>query len=154
MIYIGLAFCIFVIDGVIKYRVEKYGKAGEILPAFRGKIKIHKHHNTGAMLSIGAAKQSMIAMISLLFTVFMTGVFVATLGNRGAYTLKMGLALLLGGAYSNTYDRLKRKYVVDYFSFSVKNKRLRNVIFNVSDFAIMIGAVLYSIGNCSKYSKR
>ena len=146
MLYIGLAFCIFVIDGLIKYRIEKYGKAGEILPALHGKIHIHKYHNTGAMLSIGAAKQSMIAMISLLFTVFMSGVFVATLGNKGARTLKVGLALLLGGAYSNTYDRLKRKYVVDYFSFPVKNNRLRNVIFNISDFAIMIGAVLYVIG--------
>lgn len=146
MSYIGLAFCIFVIDGLIKYRIEKYGKAGEVLPALRGKIVIRKYHNTGAMLSLGAAKQSMIAMISLLFTVFMTGVFVATLGNKGAHTLKLGLALLLGGAYSNTYDRIKRKYVVDYLSFPVKNKRLRNIIFNVSDFAIMIGAVLYAIG--------
>ena len=110
MLYIGLAFCIFVIDGLIKYRIEKYGEAGEILPALHGKIHIRKYHNTGAMLSIGAAKQSMIAMISLLFKVFMSGVFVATLGNKGARTLKVGLALLLGGAYSNTYDRLRRKY--------------------------------------------
>lgn len=146
MIYIGLAVCIFVIDGLIKYRIEKYGVAGEILPVLRGKIHIRKYHNTGAMLNLGAAKQSMIAMISLPFTVFMSGVFVATLGNKGAHTLKLGLALLLGGAYSNTYDRLKRKYVVDYLSFPVKNKRLRNVIFNISDFAIMIGAVLYSLG--------
>lgn len=146
MVYIGVACCIFVIDGLIKYRVEKYGKAGEILPALRGKIRIHKHHNKGAMLSVGSGKQSIIAMISLLFTVFMTGVFVATLGNYGAHTLKIGLALLLGGAYSNTYDRIKRKYVVDYVSFPVKNKRLRNIIFNISDFAIMIGAVLYVIG--------
>lgn len=147
MVYIGIAFFIFATDGLIKYWIEKKGKAGEILPALRGKIRIHKHHNKGAMLSLGAAKQPMIAMISLLFTVFMTGVFVATLGNRGARSLKLGLSLLLGGAYSNTYDRIKRKYVVDYVSFPVKNKRLRNVIFNISDFAIMIGAVLYVVGS-------
>jgi len=42
-------------------------------------------------------------------------------------------------------DRLTRGYVVDYFGFRVKNKRLRNVIFNISDFGIMIGAVLLVI---------
>ena len=37
-----------------------------------------------------------------------------TLGQKGKAALKLGLAFLLGGAFSNTYDRLKRKYVVDY----------------------------------------
>ena len=48
---------------------------------------------------------------------------------------------MLGGAYSNTYDRLVRKYVVDYVSFRVPG-RLKKVIFNIGDFCIMIGALL------------
>lgn len=56
--------------------------------------------------------------------------------------LKTGLSILLGGAYSNTYDRLVRGYVVDYFGFQVKNERLRNIVFNISDFCIMIGALI------------
>ncbi|MDE7359775.1 MAG: signal peptidase II, partial [Lachnospiraceae bacterium] len=59
---------------------------------------------------------------------------------------KAGLALLLGGAYSNTYDRLTRKYVVDYVSFPVKNRRIRRIVFNISDFCIMIGALLLVLG--------
>ena len=39
-------------------------------------------------------------------------------------------------------DRLTRGYVVDYFGFRVKNKRLRNVIFNVSDLGISGGLSL------------
>ena len=50
--------------------------------------------------------------------------------------LKTGLSLILGGAYSNTYDRLFRKYVVDYVSFEVRNPRLRNIVFNLSDFEL------------------
>ena len=60
--------------------------------------------------------------------------------------LKAGLSLLVGGAFSNTYDRLKRKYVVDYISFGVKWKGLRKVVFNVSDFCIIIGALLAAFG--------
>ncbi|MDE6319457.1 MAG: signal peptidase II, partial [Lachnospiraceae bacterium] len=41
-----------------------------------------------------------------------------------------------------TYDRLVRKYVVDYVSFPVRNPRIRRIVFNISDFCILIGALL------------
>ena len=53
---------------------------------------------------------------------------------------------LLGGAFSNAYDRLKRGYVVDYFSLNLKWEPLRRVVFNISDFCILIGAMLVAIG--------
>ncbi len=46
-----------------------------------------------------------------------------------------GLSLILGGALSNTRDRLVRKYVVDYL-------KIGRVYYNLSDFAIFAGAVL------------
>lgn len=141
----------FITDYIVKNKVEKQLKAGEILPVFHGKLLLRKFHNTGAMFSIGEKKQKEVAGISVLFTVFMTGVFVATLGYKGKGLLKTGLSLILGGAYSNTYDRILRKFVVDYVSFPVKNKRLRNIIFNISDFAIIIGALCMTIsGLCEE----
>lgn len=142
MVYTAIAVLLFITDGIIKYYVEKKGKAGENLPALHGKLIVRKYHNTGAMLDIGSKNQPLVAMLSLFFTVFMTGVYVATLGTKGKTLLKTGLALILGGAYSNTYDRLKRKYVVDYVSFPVKNKKIRNVVFNISDFGIIIGSMI------------
>ena len=85
------------------------------------------------------------ALISLLLTLFMTVVFLSTFTFRGSAALKAGLALLLGGAYSNTYDRLTRRYVVDYVSFPVKNQRFRRIVFNISDFCILIGALLMTL---------
>lgn len=146
MIYTIIGILLFITDGIIKLFVEKRGKKGEVRPILHGKLLLTKYHNTGAMLNVGASKQQLTAVISVIFTVFMSGVYVATLGHKGAKVLKTGLALMLGGAYSNTYDRLKRKYVVDYVSFHVKNQRLKNVIFNISDFGIIIGAVLMVIG--------
>ena len=76
-----------------------------------------------------------------------TVIFLLTFSIKGNGMLKAGLAFLLGGAYSNTYDRLVRKYVVDYVSFPVKNKKLRSIVFNISDFCIMIGALLMVLGS-------
>ena len=76
----------------------------------------------------------------------MTVAFVCSLGQKGNRLLRLGLSLLLGGAFSNTYDRLRRRYVVDYLTFNVRWKPLRRVVFNLSDFCIMIGALLVVIG--------
>ncbi len=146
MIYTIIGLTLFVTDGIIKLFVEKKGKEGIERPILGGKLLLRKYHNTGAMLGIGATNPKWTAFVSIIFTVFMSGVYVATLGMKGKRILKTGLALLLGGAYSNTYDRLRRKYVVDYVSFGMKKSRLKNVIFNISDFGIIIGAVLFSIG--------
>ena len=48
---------------------------------------------------------------------------------------RTGIALILGGAVSNTADRIFRKYVVDYIPVG-------KVVFNLSDFAIIAGALI------------
>jgi len=146
MIYTLIGVLLFIADGIIKLFVEKRGDMGKVKPILGGKLLLRKYHNQGAVLGAGASDPKRIAVMSVIFTVFMTGVFVATLGYKGSGTLKAGLGLLLGGAYSNTYDRLRRKYVVDYVSFNVKNNWFKNIIFNISDFGIMIGAALFAVG--------
>lgn len=145
---------LFGVDSMIKYWIEKGDHAGE-KPVAGGKIVVKRYHNRGAMLNIGDKNQYLIALLSLVFSAFVTGVFAATLGRKGKGVLKTGLALILGGAYSNTYDRLRRKYVVDYFSLRLmdaqqcKDRFLKKVmikcssiVFNLADFGIIIGAVL------------
>lgn len=146
MKFTWLGALLFIIDGIIKLFVEKKGEKEVNKPLLGGKLLLRKYHNTGAMLGTGAKKPKRIALMSMIFTAFMTGVYVATLGYKGQGMLKAGLSLMLGGAYSNTYDRLRRKYVVDYISFGVKGK-LKNVIFNISDFGIILGAGLMVIGD-------
>ena len=144
-IYTAIAALLCGADSLIKYAIERNHPDGELRPALHGKIIIRKFHNKGAMLNLGASRQQTMAVLSVIFTVFMTGVYVGTLGTRGRHMLKTGLSLILGGAYSNTYDRLFRKYVVDYVSFEVRNPRLRNIVLNLSDFGIMIGSCLLVI---------
>ena len=95
-------------------------------------------------------KKKLVAFISLFLTISMT-IGVLLFGRKWNRMIKTGLSLVLGGAYSNTYDRMFRNYVVDYISFNVKNKKIRQIVFNMADFCIMIGAILVVIGG--KYSE-
>lgn len=148
--FAALAAGIFLLDLLIKNHIETHLQVGEEKPVCQGRLLIKRYHNKGAFLDVGEKRQKAVALLSLLLTIFMTMVFLGTFSFRGNAALKAGLALLLGGAYSNTYDRLTRDYVVDYVSFPVKNKRIRRIVFNISDFCIIIGALLMALGDMRK----
>jgi len=114
------------------------------LPA-RG-VLLRKCHNKGAAFNIGESRQMLVCTVSVLLTVLAGGLWAVSLLQGGNRLLRQGLSLVLGGAFSNTYDRLKRKYVVDYISFDVKWKPLRNIVFNLADLAIITGALLTAFG--------
>lgn len=139
--------CILLICGIfagdlwIKNRIE-CGKKPLPASLWKGRILLRRYHNKGAMLNLGQEKSSMVAALSVALCLVMSICFLLSLGSRGNAGLRLGLALLLGGSFSNTYDRLKRKYVVDYFSFNVPIKFIRKIVFNISDFFIMIGAMI------------
>ena len=145
MIYIGIAAGIFLLELFLKNYIEKHKELHTEKKVCKNMLIIRKYHNKGAFLDMGERVRPLVAAVSLLLTAAVTVVFVMTFGQKGRGILKTGLALLLGGAFSNTYDRLRRKYVVDYFSFNVKWKKLRSVVFNISDFCILIGALMAAL---------
>ncbi len=148
MKYLAVILGIFGAEWKLKNHIEETKEEGQAEKKCGGFLVIGKHHNRGAFLNFGESRQKWVAAVSVLFAAALTVLFVLTLGMRGRGLLKWGLTLLLGGAYSNTYDRLVRKYVVDYVSFHVPGG-LGKVVFNIGDFCIMIGALLSVIG----YSK-
>ncbi len=146
MQYLTAILGIFGLEFLVKKHIEKTKTEGVDEKACGGALLIRKHHNKGAFLNIGEKNQKAVMVISVMLTVLMTVFYIMTLTNAGKGLLKWGLTLLLGGAYTNTYDRLTRKYVVDYVSFNVPFRWLRRIIFNIGDFCIMIGAMLSVIG--------
>lgn len=147
MRYAVLSVFIFLLDFGIKNGIENKKTEGGTEEVFHGKLLLRKYHNKGAILDAGEKRSGLVALISLLMTLALTVVFLLTFSIKGGRLLKTGLALLLGGAYSNTYDRLRRHYVVDYVSFPVKNRAIRRIVFNISDFCIMIGALCMVLGS-------
>ena len=137
---------LFAADSAMKSWIEKTDTVSEIQEStvLQG-VAFKRYHNRGAMMNLGEERQQLVAALSFVFSAFVTGIFAVTLGMKGKRLLKTGLALILGGAYSNTYDRLRRKYVVDYITFP----KISAVVFNLSDFGIMIGAVLLTISELS-----
>ena len=73
------------------------------------------------------------------------------LARKGSAAQKIGFTMVLGGAVSNLYDRFKRGYVVDYFSFSVKG--IQKVVFNLGDMAVFLGSALFLIGEMTEEYK-
>lgn len=142
MIFISIIIAIAAAEAVIKQVREQNGVSGEKKPFLKGKLYLTKYHNYGAFLNLGQKRPEFVKGLSAGLCLICTIVFVFSMGTKGKTLLKAGLSILLGGAYSNTYDRLVRGYVVDYFGFQVKNERLRNIVFNISDFCIMIGALI------------
>ena len=145
-VWILILAVIFWGDFFLKNYIENHVEEQEERKICYGRLLIRKHHNKGMMLNAGQKKRKLVAAISLVFTLILTAVFVVSLGHRGNNLLRLGLSLLLGGAFSNTYDRLRRGYVVDYVSFPVKWQRFRRIVFNCSDFCIIIGALLSALG--------
>lgn len=145
------AGCVLLILGIffgdlwIKNRIER--KDENFRKDIWGRrILLRRYHNEGALLNLGKNRRRVVAAVSVVMSLVLAAAFILTLGQRGRHLLRIGLAFLLGGAFSNTYDRLKRRYVVDYFSINAKWKPFRRVVFNISDFCIMIGAMLAALG--------
>lgn len=146
MLDILAAGAVFGTDQLLKKHVEQTMEIHEEKTLLRGKAVLRRYHNRGAFLNLGERKSALMRALSVGLTAGVSVLFVLTLTHKGNALLRTGLALLLGGAFSNTYDRLYRKYVVDYFSFRTGIKALDRVVFNLADFAILIGALCAALG--------
>lgn len=146
MRYILTVLTIFTGELFWKEHVEKEIPENSGRKALHDTIILTKHHNRGVALNAGEKKPWIVKWISVVLTAAATVLFLCSFGMAGKGLMRWGLSLLLGGAFSNTYDRLRRGYVVDYFRLNVPVKKIRNLIFNVSDFCIMIGALLIVLG--------
>ncbi len=136
---------LFSLDQHFKDQMEKKDAPGGTRKRCKGFLLVRKSHNAGGMMRLGEKKRTVVTVLSVIWTLAVLLLFAISLGNWGNRPLRLGLSLLLGGAFSNTYDRLKRKYVVDYFSFAVPWEGLRKVVFNLADFGILIGALIAAL---------
>lgn len=128
---------IFAADQKIKKYMENGGA-----PKKHRLISFVLHHNYGMTANMGSGKPLIVKVLSVLLTVIICMIYVITLTTAGHNVLRAGLAILLGGAFSNTYDRLKNGYVTDYLKFEFGPRVLRKLIWNVADFAIIIGSLI------------
>lgn len=85
--------------------------------------------------------------VTTVVTAGMTAFYVYLIKKPKQLFLKTGVGMILGGAWSNVWDRITRKYVVDYFSFHTKCRKLERVVFNLADMFIFLGGFLVIFWN-------
>lgn len=140
----------FAVDRRIKTKVEKTLTVGEEKDLAHGHLKLCLHHNYGVASNMGANNPVFVKILSVLISIIVSIIFLLSFGNHGTKTLRFGLSLLLGGAFSNTYDRLKNGYVTDYVRIMHGPKWFKSLIWNIADFAIIIGALVAAISDIKR----
>ncbi len=144
MIYIVIVLAIFLTDNKIKQYIEDNKVMHKSEKILNGNIILERYHNRGIMLNFMQDNVQLVKIICTSLLGILLIVFALVIPKKGNHLFKFALSLLLGGAISNVYDRFKRGYVVDYFSF----KFLKKIVFNISDICIFMGSfiiALYSI---------
>lgn len=137
------AATILAVDTCTKEYVEKSLKESEKIELLNRNLMIIKHHNKGLPMNAFDKHQKKVALVSLIALILESFYAGNSLSKKGSLLSSVAHGLIIGGAISNTSDRILRGYVVDYLSFK-KSK----AIYNISDFAIILGAVLAAIEEC------
>lgn len=115
----------------------RYGEAVEVTPFFNLVLV----HNTGAAFSFLAGAGGWQRWFFSIVAVVISGVLVWMLRKPGTGVLvSAALALVLGGALGNLYDRVTLGYVVDFVQLHAGGWYFP--AFNVADSAITAGVVL------------
>jgi signal peptidase II len=138
--WLWLSAIVVVLDLVTKALVSdafRYGEVREILPFFNLVLV----HNTGAAFSFLAQAGGWQRWFFTAVAVVISAVLVWMLRKPGnPAVLSCGLALVLGGALGNLYDRVTLGYVVDFVQVHAGGWYFP--AFNVADSAITIGVIL------------
>ena len=78
------------------------------LPCAKGWIKLYRNHNSGFPFGFMKQRPELVRGIPLMVVSALVGALAALLDRREALVEKIGLAVTIGGAISNLYDRIFR----------------------------------------------
>jgi signal peptidase II len=120
------------------------GQAHTVIP---GVFRITDVHNTGAAFSMFAenASPATVRNILIVFSAIAVIVLFGMLWRVGRHLTgtSVALALILGGAFGNLYDRVLYHYVIDFLEVHIVHYHWPD--FNIADSCIVIGACLLLI---------
>ena len=141
MLWFALAASVLLLDQYSKLWIVERFAYGDI-ESLSGFFNLVRVHNYGAAFSFlsdagGWQRWAFSVLAAVISTVIV--VWIARLPTQSKME-GLALALILGGALGNLYDRLTLGYVVDFLDFHWSGKHFP--AFNIADSAISVGAVL------------
>ena len=142
--WLWLAAGVFVLDQFSKYLAVNGLVLHEMVPLLPS-LNLMLAYNTGAafsFLSSASGWQRWFFVILALTVSIVLMLWLRRLGS-GQRLQAIALALILGGALGNVWDRLAYGYVIDFIDVYYHNWHWP--VFNIADSAISVGAVLLII---------
>ncbi|MCB5205923.1 signal peptidase II [Methylovorus mays] len=148
--WLALSAAVIALDLYTKHLVVKAFAYGEHLP-ITSFFDLVRYHNEGAAFSFlsqaGGWQRVFFSAIALIAS----GIILFMLRRHPSQKLFcFALALVLGGALGNLYDRLTLGYVVDFLFFHYQSYYWP--AFNVADSAICVGVALLILDSFKKKS--
>ena len=98
-----------------------------------GRVKLRSLWNEGAAFGLGIRFEAVAASFAALGALW-------TQRKRSP----VGVGLMMGGGLSNLLERLRQGKVYDYIQFPKAPGRIKQYIFNLADFAILLGGLCLS----------
>jgi signal peptidase II len=137
--WLALSALIIVLDQATKSWISSHFRFGEELPitAF---FSLVMAYNTGAAFSFLAQASGWQRYFFIVLALGAGVLLVYLLRRGGDKAYLTGIALILGGALGNVWDRITLGKVVDFLLFHYRGHEFP--AFNVADSAITIGAGL------------
>jgi signal peptidase II len=146
--WFGISTIVVALDLYTKHLVQQAFEYGEHL-TINSFFDLVRYHNEGAAFSFlanaGGWQKWFFTGISIVAVVLITYLILKNLHNK---LFCLGLALVLGGAIGNLYDRITLGYVVDFLYFHYRE--LAWPAFNVADSAICVGVGLLLLDSFKK----
>ncbi len=144
MLYIFIIVVLTGIDQWTKYLAETQLKPIDTIPLVQDLFHLTYARNTGAAFSILRDKQVFLILVTGIVVVALICYLIKIL-KTGDATLKLSLALIIGGALGNLIDRVRLNYVTDFLDFTLINYPIFNFadVFVVSGVAILLYMVLF-----------
>jgi signal peptidase II len=140
-----VAAIIIVLDQLTKLAIFKWVPRYEKIP-LNSFINITHQRNSGAAFSFLADAGGWQRWAFIVLATGVSGFIVMwlwRLRTERQPVLAAGLALVLGGAVGNLFDRVRLGYVIDFFQVWIGNWPFPS--FNVADSAITVGAAFLII---------
>lgn len=140
MIYVIVIAALAAGDLLIKYYIERQKPEGFPRPLKHTgeRIWLYRSHNAGFPFGFLEKYGELVRLLPLVVISGLGGVLCYLIPRKGGKVQKLGLAVVIGGALSNLYDRFVRRYVVDYFS--IRAGWLKKVVFNLGDIFVFLGS--------------
>jgi signal peptidase II len=141
--YFLAALIVLLLDRFTKWLVSERIQLHDSIQVIPGFFRLTHVQNRGAAFGLFADSPSEWKVAILVAFSLIALVVVSALLWRNSHSLTMtgtALALILGGAIGNLWDRVLAGHVVDFLDFYVGTYHWP--AFNVADSAIVIGALL------------